>query len=144
MKLIYLWLFLWNATTLPAQAPPFHYFNHKTLTAIQGQVLNIAVEEVYGKRSAFLMLSVQSDDQRLFRVEVCPQWFFVSDIVVGMKIRIRGSLLPTAAGTFYLIAQEISLQGERIALRDSKGFPLWSRKGGGHGNRNGTGGRGKK
>ncbi|MEI6614159.1 MAG: hypothetical protein WCL37_04620 [Chrysiogenales bacterium] len=62
-----------------------------------------------------------------------------------MNIRIRGSLLTTAAGTFYLIAQEISLQGERITLRDSKGFPLWSRSGGsGQGNRIGIGGHGKR
>ena len=78
--------------------PDFHYFDHKKLTDIQGQVLSIDFEEVYGKKSAFLMLSIQSDDQRLFRVEVCPQWFFAADIAVGMKIRIRGSLLETTAG----------------------------------------------
>lgn len=134
------------AISLLAQAPPFHYFDYKKLTSIQGQVLSIGFEEVYGKRSAFLMLSIQSDDQRLFRVEVCPQWFFAADIAVGMKIRIHGSLLQTSAAAFYLIAQEISLQGERIVLRDSRGFPLWSRRGqpDGHGNRKGPGDRGKK
>jgi hypothetical protein len=134
------------AISLLAQTPAFHYFDHKKLTDIQGQVQSIGYEEVYGKKSEFLMLSIQSDDQRLFRVEVCPQWFFATDIAVGMKVHIHGSLLQTSDGTLYLIAQEISLQGERIALRDSKGFPLWSRKGqpGEHGNRKGNGGRGKR
>ncbi|MCX6555565.1 MAG: hypothetical protein NTZ12_11245 [Candidatus Aminicenantes bacterium] len=131
--------------SLTAQSPVFHYFDQKNLIDIQGQVLAIDFEEIYGKKSAFLMLSIQSEDQRLFQVEVCPQWFFTADIAVGMRINIRGSLLENSAGTTYLIAQEISLQGERFTLRDSKGFPLWSRSGGGrHGNRKGSGGRGKQ
>ena len=140
-----LWLFLLSAATLQAQEFPLHYFDHRTLTDIQGQVLSMEFAAVYGKKSEFLMLSIQSDDQRFFRVEVCPQWFFAADIAVGMKIRIRGSLLQPSAGAFYLIAQEISLQGERITLRDNKGFPLWSRGGGsGRNDRRGPGGRGKK
>jgi len=136
-----------GVTALTAQTPVFHYFDPKTLVDIQGQVLNIDFEEVYGKKSSFLMLSIQSEDQRLFRVEVCPQWFFAADIAVGMKVHIHGSLLETAASTFYLIAQEISFQGERITLRDSKGFPMWSQRGqnqGGHGDHRGPGGRGKR
>ncbi|HSQ34685.1 MAG TPA: hypothetical protein VLQ89_01720, partial [Candidatus Binatia bacterium] len=86
-----------------------------------------------------------SDDQRLFRVEVCPQWFFTADIAVGMKVRVRGSLLEKPAGALYLIAQDISIQGDRITLRDGRGFPLWSRNNGqGYGRRLGPGGRGKK
>ncbi len=82
--------------SLLAQTPSFHYFDHNKLTDIQGEVQSIGYEEVYGKKSEFLMLSIQSDDQRLFRVEVCPQWFFATDIAVGMKIRIHGSLLQTS------------------------------------------------
>jgi hypothetical protein len=127
-----------------AQTPDFHYFDHRNLIVIQGQIMNIESEELYGKKAAFLMLSIQSEDQRLFRVEVCPQWFLAADIAVGMKIRVRGSLLEIPAGTPYLIAQEISIQGERITLRDSKGFPLWNRNAGsGHGKRRGPGSRGR-
>ncbi|MEI6614158.1 MAG: hypothetical protein WCL37_04615 [Chrysiogenales bacterium] len=35
--------------SLLAQTIPFHYFDRKTLTDIQGQVLDIGFEEVYGK-----------------------------------------------------------------------------------------------
>jgi hypothetical protein len=136
-------LFLTGMAML-AQVSGFHYFDHKKLTDIQGQVLSIDFNEIYENKSAFLMLTIQSDDQRLFQVEVCPQWFFAADIAVGMKVWIRGSLLENTSGKFYLIAQEISLHGERIALRDSKGFPLWSRSGAGKENRRGAGGRGKR
>lgn len=142
-------IFLFAALALlaltPAQTPAFHYFDHQKLGDVQGKVLAIGFEDLYEKKSTFLMLSIQSEDQRLFRVEVCPQWFFAADIAVGMKVRVRGSLLQEKAGTLYLIAQEISLQGEQITLRDGRGFPLWSRSGGnGHGKRLGPGGRGKK
>ena len=145
-KLFSSFILLLTPLSLLAQTPSFHYFDHNKLTDIQGEVQSIGYEEVYGKKSEFLMLSIQSDDQRLFQVEVCPQWFFATDIAVGMKIRIHGSMLQTSDNKLYLIAQEISIKGERITLRDSKGFPMWSQKGrsGGQGNRRGTGGRGKR
>lgn len=129
--------------SLSAQSVPFHYFDQKKLIDIQGQVLTVDFEKVYGKKSAFLILSIQDENQRLFRVEVCPQWFFAADIAEGMKISVRGSLLETPAGSLYLIAQEIYLQGERFTLRDGKGFPLWSRNGSGRQNRKGLRGQGK-
>ncbi|MFH2107171.1 MAG: hypothetical protein ABII93_00735 [Chrysiogenia bacterium] len=145
-KMFFICLQVLAAISLLAQTPAFHYFDHKKLTDIQGEVQSIGYEEVYGKKSEFLMLSIQSNDQRLFQVEVCPQWFFATDIAVGMKIRIHGSLLQTSNNKLYLIAQEISIKGERITLRDSKGFPMWSQKDryGGQGNRRGPGGRGKR
>jgi hypothetical protein len=145
-KIFFVLLQLLAALSLMAQTPSFHYFDQKKLAAIQGEVQDIGYEEVYGKKSEFLMLTILSDDRRLFRIEVCPQWFFATDIAVGMKIRINGSLLQTSPGTAYLIAQEISIKGEKIALRDSRGFPLWSNRGqpGRQGNRKGPGGHGKR
>jgi len=141
----FLALFLALASSLLAQAGAFHFFDPQKLTDIQGEVQSFAYEDVYGKRSNFLILTIRSDDQRLFRVEVCPQWFFENDIAVGMKIRIQGSLLEEGADKPYLIARELSFRGERMVLRDRKGFPLWNQQGapGGRGNRKGPGGRGK-
>jgi hypothetical protein len=138
-------LFLALASALSAQAGVFHFFDPQNLADIQGTVRNLGYEDVYGKKSNFLVLTILADDQRLVRVEVCPQWFFNNDIAVGMKIHIQGSLLDTGEGTPYLIARELSFQGERLVLRDRKGFPLWSQKGsqGGRGNRKGPGGRGR-
>lgn len=138
-------LFLAMASTLSAQAGAFHFFDPQNLADIQGTVQSLGYEDVYGKKANFLILTILADDQRRVRVEVCPQWFFNNDIAVGMKIRIQGSLLDTGDGTPYLIARELSFQGERMVLRDRRGFPLWSQKGsqGGRGNRKGPGGRGK-
>jgi hypothetical protein len=140
-----LFLVLALAWSLPAQAGAFHFFDTQRLAEIQGKVQDITYEDVYGKRAKFLILTILSDDLRLFRVEVCPQWFFENDIAVGMKVRIQGALLDSGAGKLYLIARELSFQGERVVLRDRKGFPLWSQKGapGGRGGRKGPGGRGK-
>jgi len=138
-------LFLAMASSLLAQAGAFHFFDPQKQADIQGEVQSLAYEDVYGKRSKFLVLTILSPDQRLFRVEVCPQWHFENDIAVGMKIRIQGSLLDEGEGKFYMIARELSFQGERMVLRDRKGFPLWSQKGAPEERRNrkGSGGRGK-
>jgi hypothetical protein len=134
------------ALPLRSQQSGFHFFDPKNLVDIQGTVQRIDLKEIYGKKSQFLVLTVVSQDQGLYRVEVCPQWFLENDITVGMKIRIHGSLLAEAEGDAYLIAQEISLHGERITLRDRRGFPLWSQQGGqdGSGKRKGPGRRGKR
>lgn len=134
------------ASSLQAQPSSFHFFNPDKLVDIQGTVQRIDLEETYGKRSKFLVLTILSMEQGTCRVEVCPQWFLENDITVGMKIRIRGSLLSEAEGNPFLIAQEISLQGERIVLRDRRGFPLWSQHGiqDGSGNRKGPGRHGKR
>ncbi|MCU0235653.1 MAG: hypothetical protein MUC72_01040 [Acidobacteria bacterium] len=134
------------ASSLRPQQPGFHFFDPKSLVEIQGTVQRIDLEETYGKRSRFLVLTVMSADRVPYRVEICPQWFLENDIAVGMKIRIHGSLLAETGENAYLIAQEISLQGERIALRDRRGFPLWSRQGSmeGGGSRKGPGRRGKR
>ncbi len=134
------------APSLLPQQSAFHFFDPKNLVDIQGTVQRIDLEETYGKRSRFLVLTVMSADRVPYRVEICPQWFLENDIAVGMKIRIHGSLLAEAGENAYLIAQEISLQGERIALRDRRGFPLWSQHGSmdGSGSRKGPGRRGKR
>ncbi len=117
------------ASSLPSQQTAFHFFDPGRMIDIQGTVQRIDYEDLYGKKSRFLVLTVLSDDQRQFRIEICPQWFFASDIAVNMKVQVRGSLLDSADGERYLIAQQISFQGERIALRDRKGFPYWSQRG---------------
>jgi hypothetical protein len=134
------------ASSLRSQQPGFHFFDPKNLVDIQGTVQRIDLEEIYGKQSRFLVLTIMSVDRSLYRVEVCPQWYLENDIAVGMKIHIHGSQLAETEGKAYLIAQEISMQGERIALRDRRGFPLWSQLGGkdGRGNRKGPGRRGKR
>ncbi len=134
------------APSLRPQQAGFHFFDPKNLVEIQGTVQRIDLEETYGKRARFLVLTVMGANQIPYRVEICPQWFLENNIAVGMKIRIHGSLLAETGENAYLIAQEISLQGERIALRDRRGFPLWSQHGSmdGSGDRKGPGRRGKR
>jgi len=134
------------ASSLHSQPSAFHFFDPDKLVDVQGTVQRIDLEETYGQRSRFLVLTIRSPEQGVYRVEICPQWFLEQDIAAGMKVRIRGSLLAEAEGPPYLIAQQISLLGERIILRDRRGFPMWSRHGAqdGSGNRKGPLRRGRR
>jgi hypothetical protein len=134
------------SSSLKPQQPGFHFFDPRNMVDIQGTVQRIDLKEIYGKKSQFLVLTIMSRERGLYRVEVCPQWFLENDIAVGMKIQIHGSQLAEVEGDAYLIAQEISLHGERITLRDRRGFPLWSQLGGqeGSGNRKGSRRRGRR
>jgi hypothetical protein len=134
------------AACLPAHSREFHFFDPARLVDVQGTVQELDFREMYGKKTPFLVLTLLGDDGHVFAVELCPQWFLETDIAAGMKVRIRGSLLSEAEAPPYLIAQEISLLGERIVLRDRRGFPMWSRHGAqdGSGNRKGPGRRGKR
>ncbi len=129
---------------LPGQAAPFHYFDPERLVDIQGSVRRIDLEETYAQGAKFLILTIERKDQGPCRVEICPAWFLENDIAIGMKVRFRASPLAAAQEIPYLIAQEISIQGERIALRDRHGFPLWSQRGLREGGRKGAGRHGRR
>jgi hypothetical protein len=119
----------------------FHFFNIKSVVTIEGVIADITFDECYGKTSKFLFLRVQSKEGRSYRIEVCPEWFFQADIAVGMKLRIEGSMAEevgtSSDNPIYVIAQEIIFHGEKLTLRDPRGFPMWSRRA----NRSGSGER---
>lgn len=132
------------AALLGAQRPAAHYFDPDRLVEIQGAVRRVDLEEPYGKKSNFIVLTVNSAERGLCRVEIGPQWFLENDIAEGMKVLIRASLLAGPEAPPYLIAQEISIQGERIVLRDLRGFPLWSQRGSLEDGRRGFGRHGRR
>ena len=110
----------------------FHFFNIKSVVTVEGVIADITFEECYGKTSKFLFLRVQCKEGRSYRIEVCPEWFFQADIAIGMKLRIEGSTTgedgTSADSAIYVIAREITFYGEKLTLRDPRGFPMWSRR----------------
>lgn len=129
------------AALVSAQHPVAHFFDPDRLVDLQGTVRRVDLENTYGKKSKFIVLTVERADGGLCRVEIGPQWFLENDIAEGMKVLIRASLLVGTEGTPYLIAQEISIQGARIVLRDLRGFPLWGQRGNPEDGRRGGAGR---
>lgn len=133
------------AALLDAERPSAHFFDPERIVEIQGTVRRVELAEPYGKNSSFIVLTVDSAERGLCRVEIGPQWFLENDIAEGMKVLMRASLLAGSQPPPYLIAQEISIQGERIVLRDLRGFPLWSRRGDlDEGRRRGSGRHGRR
>jgi hypothetical protein len=132
------------ALVLQAQRAPFHYFDPGRIVEIQGVVQKIGLEDTYGKKSKFLVLTVDGGERGSCRVEIGPQWFIQNDIAVGMNVSIRASQPPRTEGVPDFIAQEISIQGERIVLRDLRGFPLWGQRGNLEDGRRGSGRHGRR
>lgn len=106
-----------------------HFYDVDTEIKIEGTVADVKFEPRYDDRAPFLIVRlVEKGTGRTFLVEVSPAWFFDQDIHKGEPMRVTGSLLPGTdpSGAAGLIAREVQYQGEKIAVRDKKGFPNWS------------------
>lgn len=96
---------------------------------ISGTVMDI--QHPAGRRFTGTHLMVQTD-QGDFDVHAGPSWFLDQSnmtVSVGDQIQVTGSAYP-AEGARVLIAREIAKEGTIVQLRDSQGFPLWSRASG--------------
>lgn len=111
----------------PASRP--HFYNIDREVTFEGQVEDIKFEIRYEGRSSFLILLVKDkNSNELVEVETAPAWFFRTDIHKGEKIRLVGSLAEEQKeGRKLIIAREMRISNQTIALRDRRGFPAWSR-----------------
>lgn len=138
-------LLLFCCLLLPAQAPPptaggeFHYYDAGRSVTIKGVITTMDFHEVYGRNTPFLLLGVKDAGETIYRVEVCPQWFYSSGFYIGQRVSISGALSGEAGDAPYIIAREIQTPERTITLRDPRGFPMWSRQGF-RGGRNTSGG----
>lgn len=110
----------------------FHYFDPDRQVTFSGRLAAFRIEPMYAGRTPFIILTVESEE-RTMRVEVAPRWFFRLDLAVGMQVRVTGSGIDRPDAPAWIIARELVIQGQRYELRDAHGFPLWSRRGAGHG-----------
>ena len=123
-----LFLPLAGQTTAPTPSQP-HFYDIDTEIKVEGTVSEVRFEPRYENRAPFLIVRLaEKGTGRMFVVEISPAWFFDRDIHKGETMRVTGSLLTgaEAAGATGLIAREVQSQGEKIAVRDKRGFPNWS------------------
>ena len=121
-------LLLLSVTVFAEQ--PVKYFQVDKVKTIRGEIIDIKTEKSYHK-SDFIVIYLkvkENTGEKIYRVEVSPEWFFAMDLMKGGKIEVRGSFC-TIDGQSLMRTQSITFQGEKYEFRDKYGFPLWRGKG---------------
>jgi hypothetical protein len=117
-------LFLCGGLSASAQEPQ-HFYNVDREVDIHGTVREISMEPRYQDKAAFLTVILEERETgKRFTVEISPAWFFEQDLHQGESLRITGSLV--AEGRVNLVmARQVRLRGQMMAVRDKHGFPNW-------------------
>lgn len=112
-------------------------YDVNTVTMVRGSIIALQ----FGTNRHNLMLEIESDGTRMIIV-LGPQRYWANHgvpVKEGDEVVARGSRAQGRDGVFYLLAQEITLpqQGVAVILRDEFGRPKWA--GGQMGRGNGGG-----
>ena len=102
------------------------FFSPEKKVEIEGKVEKIEENQNFCKSSYFVVLSVKDKAGKLFKIYISPFWFFTERPDVGEEVKIKGAY--SEDNRRLLIAEWIYFRGEKIFLRDERGFPLWSRR----------------
>ncbi|MFA9454344.1 MAG: hypothetical protein ACERK6_10550 [Candidatus Aminicenantaceae bacterium] len=102
-----------------------HFYNVDREVDITGTVHEVIMEPRYQDKAAFLTVVLEEKKTgRRYTVEISPAWFFEQDLHQGESLRITGSLV--AEGKVNLVmARQVQMRGEMMAVRDKHGFPNW-------------------
>ncbi len=104
-----------------------HFFRPYKVVAVEGEIIRVEKNVAFCRSSSFLALVLKEKKTgHLYRVFLAPVWFIRVDFEVNGFIKVIGSPveLEKIKG---LIAREIYWKGEKILLRDRRGFPYWGR-----------------
>jgi hypothetical protein len=103
-----------------------HFYNVDKEVRFEGMVREIILEPRYEGAAPFLVLRIEDAGQKkLVNIEISPSWFFREDVHGGEKVKGIGSLSEAPDGTVTIIARELQFRGEKLTLRDKRGFPSW-------------------
>jgi len=102
-----------------------HFYNVDREVNISGSVRQIIMEPRYQDKAAFLTVVLEEKTTgKLYTVEISPAWFFEQDLHRGESLRITGSLV-TEGKVNLVMARQVRMRGEMMAVRDKHGFPNW-------------------
>jgi len=106
----------------------FKYYNLDNIVTVKGEITDIKVEPCYRKSDFIVIYLSDRQDEKRYRVEVSPRWFYHIDLVKGNKVEVSGAL-NRVNGEHLIMASSILFEGELYHFRDRDGFPLWRGKG---------------
>lgn len=117
-------LAVWCVLVASPQEPQ-HFYNVDREVDITGTVREIVMEPRYQDKAAFLTVVLEEKKTgKRYTVEISPAWFFEQDLHQGESLRITGSLVSEGKVNL-VMARQVRLRGEMMAVRDKHGFPNW-------------------
>ncbi len=102
------------------------FFSPDKKVEIEGRVERVEENQKFCRSSYFVVLNVKDRAGKVFKIYISPFWFFTHRPEVGEKVKIKGAYWEENRS--FIIAEWIYFRGEKIYLRDERGFPLWSRR----------------
>lgn len=126
MKIIVsLFILFLNANAQAQQ--PIKYYNLDSIVTVKGEISEIKVEPCYRKRDFIVIHLTDHRNDKHYKVEVSPRWFYNIDLLTGSKIEVTGAV-NEIEGENIILASSILFKGELYHFRDPRGFPLWRGK----------------
>jgi hypothetical protein len=107
---------------------PFKYYNLDNIVTVKGEITDIKREPCYRQNDFIVIYLTDRQDEKQYKVEVSPRWFYHIDLVKGNKIEVSGAL-NRVNGDYLIMASSILFEGELYHFRDRNGFPLWRGRG---------------
>lgn len=129
---LFLFVFILAGTAYPGK-DKFKYFRIDKIISVSGKIIKIKMEESYRKNKFIIFELKELKSDKIYDVEVSPQWFYGLDVAEGSMLEVKGSLNVLKERNIVL-AQSIIFEGEVFNFRDKFGFPLWRGKRQGYGN----------
>lgn len=105
-------------------------YDRRAEVTVEGTV-EAMIERTTSKGLAGLFLELRAEKESL-DVYVGPQWFLSANgirIAVGDRVQITGAK-SNDSGEEVILAREIQHEENRLVLRDKRGAPKWSARGG--------------
>ncbi len=102
------------------------FFSPDKKMVIEGKVEGVEKAQKFCRSFHFVVLNVKDEAGRVFKIYTSPFWFFTQRPEIGEKVKIKGAYWEKNRS--FIIAEWIYFRGEKIYLRDERGFPLWSRR----------------
>lgn len=124
---VILWMFLIAGYSYPTPENIKYYRVDKIIT-VTGEITDIKTEKSY-HRSHFIVVYLNEEKtNRVYKIEISPDWYCNLDLVKGQKIQVTGSLNKIGNDDL-VMTQSLVFQGKTFHFRDKSGFPLWRGKG---------------
>ncbi len=121
-------IILSNSFLFPDATDDIKYFRLDKIISVSGEVTDIKKESCYDGENFKVIYMKESEQNRVYKVEIAPDWFNKPKVKKGDTIKVTGSY-NQIENEHIIITQSLEFNGKIMEYRDKMGFPMWRGKG---------------